>query len=120
MKNVLARFIAPLVFAAVLFSVGIDAPTAQADFGPVGQVVLSADTNAMSMNLGGPSLKITPAEDWILGVSFFPSLRMSWEGKLTPALGAGPFVDWKHIILAAPCYYVSNTWYVSGGIGYRF
>lgn len=91
-----------------------------AEFNIAGSVYLATDTKAMGVSLGGPNFKFNFNENLTMGVSFFPSLRFSWDGTVFPALGSGPFVSWKQFTIATPFYYISNTWLMSGAIGYRF
>lgn len=90
-----------------------------------GQIMASANANALFMNLGGPTLKLSFPKISV-GVTLYPSFKFeNTDSKLvvSPVLGVGPqlcFLKDKRFILAIPCYYYAskNFWTATVGFGY--
>lgn len=84
------------------------------------------------INFGGPALKLTHKPfNFILGM--LPSLKFKEDRTgatknsfITPTLGAGLTIAYKHIALQAPLYYNTKTasgngrWHAGIGLGYKF
>lgn len=84
------------------------------------------------LNFGGPALKLTHKPfSFILGM--LPSLRFKEDNNgvtknsfITPTLGTGLTIVYKHLALQAPLYYNSKTsaangkWHAGVGLGYKF
>lgn len=89
--------------------------------------------NGAFVNLGGPAIKFTK-KSLLVMLGMLPSIRIKKDGAvsagkntaITPTLGAGASVVYKHAVLQIPLYYNSKTagadgsWNIGVGLGYRF
>jgi hypothetical protein len=86
------------------------------------------------VNFTGPSIKIT-RKPYVLWLGVLPSLRIKEDetvapGKknalITPSLGLGATIAFKHFAIQVPTYYNGKTattdgkWNVGVGLGYKF
>jgi hypothetical protein len=104
-------------------------------FNPTGSVNLVYGTSSIVysgqkshsiyLNFAGPSLTLVSGEIGF-GGSFFPSLKMIMDppaamNSFAVALGVGPWISYRKMVLTVPFYFASPTATDVGiGIGYRF
>ena len=92
-----------------------------------GQLMATANTEALYINMGGPAIKVIFTR-FSISINMYPSFKFEIPvSKLivTPQLGLGPqlnFLKDKRFVIAFPCYYQASksTWTVTAGIGYIF
>jgi hypothetical protein len=99
-----------------------------------GVIVVGYVNNGAYINFTGPSLKLVH-KPYMIWLGVLPSLRIKNDdvpigakknSVLTPALGAGLTLAYKHIALQVPIYYNAKTatsdglWHLGVGLGYKF
>lgn len=85
---------------------------------------VATDFKRHYINFGGPHVKCTTG-DFIFGLGFYPSLKYDTTVTGTTikwgmALGAGPFVGYKHLNVSMPIYFNATNALPALGIGYIF
>lgn len=99
-----------------------------------GMVVAGYADKGAFINFGGPAIKWAH-KPFCISLGMLPSLRIkedkvpanaSQNAAVTPSLGAGLSVSYKHLALQVPLYYNAKTaaadgkWNVGVGLGYKF
>ncbi|MBO9620364.1 MAG: hypothetical protein J7539_15155 [Niabella sp.] len=122
------------IITALLFSKGMFAQSQTSASLWDGMVVAGYVDNGAFVNFGGPAVKWTH-KPFCISLGMLPSLRIKEDkvannatknAAVTPSLGAGISVSYKHLALQMPIYYNAKTaalngkWHVGAGIGYKF
>jgi hypothetical protein len=91
----------------------------KADFS--GMLGVSYFGKTASMTFGGPRLSLGH-NDLTFSLSFYPSLLISDypDYDVRPALGFGPELSFKQLVIFVPTYYLINRHRTTIGVGYRF
>lgn len=86
-----------------------------------GAAAVSVGNQIVSVNVGGPNLRLKLSPKWAVGVCAVPSLFI-YKGKAEPKLGLAPRVDYGKWLLQAPGFYMAKTekWAWTFGLGYKF
>ena len=127
-----------LVYAAAFILITFSAK-AQTQSKPVQPVLFEGVVTAGYVDQGafvnctGPGVKFNK-KPFSLLLGLLPSLKIKEDKSntetknaiVTPSLGFGLTVSYKHLALQLPCYYLSKTstkdgrWTAGAGIGYKF
>ncbi len=91
------------------------------DIGLEGMVAVSVGKEMYGFNAGGPSFNLRLNKMVKIGVGAFPSFYVR-DGKPGAKLSVGPRIEFKKLVLMAPCYYFesNNKWLWTFGLGYKF
>lgn len=91
----------------------------EADFD--GLLAVSYGSDALGINVGGPSLKYKFTKKFKVGVGAFPSLFIS-DDKAVPRLAVSPIIEYNRWMIITPYYgYDSKNKQIwTFGIGYKF
>lgn len=99
-----------------------------------GMIVTGYVDDGAFVNFGGPAVKMVCKPVTVL-LGMLPSLKIKEDkvaagakknATVTPSLGAGLSIAYKHIILQLPLYYTAKTattngkWNMGIGLGYKF
>lgn len=87
-------------------------------------------TSSVFFHLGGPGIGIS-YDRWAIRWQLYPSVRWyigpassrhATVNSFTPILGTGPAIQYQHVLVLLPAYYLSssNVWIVSAGVGLSF
>lgn len=97
--------------------------------GTIGMSVHSG-TSSVFFHLGGPGIGIS-YDRWAIRWQLYPSVRWyigpassrhATVNSFTPILGTGLAIQYQHVLVLLPAYYLSssNVWIVSVGVGLSF
>ncbi|WP_346317906.1 hypothetical protein [Chitinophaga sp. YIM B06452] len=86
-----------------------------------GAAAVTVGNNIVSVNVGGPCLRLRLTPKWAVGVAAVPSLFI-FNGKAEPKLGLTPRLDYGKWQLQTPGFYMAKTdkWAWTFGLGYKF
>lgn len=86
-----------------------------------GILAVSYGSNALGINVGGPSLKYKFTKNFKVGVGAFPSLFIA-DDKAVPRLAVSPIVEYRKFMIITPYYgYDSKNKQIwTFGLGYKF
>lgn len=86
-----------------------------------GLLAVTYGSNALGVNVGGPSLKYKFTKKFKVGVGAFPSLFIA-DDKAVPRLAVSPIIEYNRWMFITPYYgYDSKNKQIwTFGIGYKF
>lgn len=93
-----------------------------------GQFMVSTNFKAGCINMIGAGIRYTK-NDWVIGVSLYPSLIFKKyelsdptdtpKPFVRPGFAVGPLIQYKKVIIGFPSFYQDDAWHFTGGIGVK-